>query len=231
MRAPASRQARATAARRVSIETTTSAPGQALDHRQDALQFLVGIDRPRARPRRLAADIDDVGALRNETQAIVDGLRWVEAFAAVGKRVRRHIDDRHDPRAIEGDAGEACRQTPGCGSGLAPGDGPAPWPELVGTEARRRRSAGAGAAGVVAHDLLAAQDRADLVVAERLVLEQRLGDEVQVVEMVGQDLRALPSASSIRRRTSWSISWAVASETFCVWVTAWPRNTSCSLAW
>ena len=60
-----------------------SALGQALDHGQDALQFFVGIDRPRAGPRRLAADIDDVGALRNETQAIVDGLRWFEAFAAV----------------------------------------------------------------------------------------------------------------------------------------------------
>src|SRR4030095_16141614 len=47
---------------------------------------------------------------------------------------------------------------------------------------------GAGATGVVAHDLLIAQDLADLVVGERLVLEQRLGDAVQVLEMVGQDL-------------------------------------------
>ena len=49
--------------------------GQALDHGQDALQLFVGLDRPRAGTRRLAADIDDVGTLRNETQAIVDGLR------------------------------------------------------------------------------------------------------------------------------------------------------------
>ena len=62
-----------------------SALGQALDHGQDALQFFVGIDRPRARPRRLAADIDDVGTLRNETQAIVDGLRWVRG---VRRRLR-----------------------------------------------------------------------------------------------------------------------------------------------
>jgi len=57
--------------------------GQALDHGQDALQLFVGIDRPRTGARRLAADIDDVGALRNETQAIVDGLRGFQAFAAI----------------------------------------------------------------------------------------------------------------------------------------------------
>ena len=57
--------------------------GETRDHGQDALQLLVGFDRPRAGTGQLAADIDDVGALRNETQAIIDGLRWFEAFAAV----------------------------------------------------------------------------------------------------------------------------------------------------
>jgi hypothetical protein len=60
-------------------------PRQALDDRQDTVQFFVGFDRPRSGPRRLAPDIDDVSALRNKTQAIVNGLRGVEAFAAIGK--------------------------------------------------------------------------------------------------------------------------------------------------
>jgi len=46
-------------------------------------QFLLDRRRLRARPGRFTADIDEVGALRNETQAIVDGLRCIEAFTAV----------------------------------------------------------------------------------------------------------------------------------------------------
>src|SRR4030095_3531270 len=57
---------------------------------------------------------------------------------------------------------------PAAARGLRPAPGPPP-------------------ASIVAHDLLATQDRADLVVAERLVLEQSLGDEMQVLKMVGQD--------------------------------------------
>ena len=232
MRAPASRPARATEARRVSIETTTSCrarPSTTGRMRRSSSSGDVGCEPGRV---ELAPDIDDVGALGNKTQAIFDGLRGVEAFTAVGKGIGRHVDDRHHlTRAIE----RRGRRKPAVKRPAAARDWRRPAP---GLGAGRHRGAattvgtGARAAGIVAHDLLAAQDRADLVVAQRLVLEQRLGDRVQVVEMRRSgSCRALPSASSIRRRTSWSISCAVASETFWVCVTAWPRKTSCSFAW
>ncbi len=58
-------------------------PGQALDHGQDAPQLILWRGRLRARPGRLATDIDDVGTFCDEAQAIVDGPRGVEAFTAV----------------------------------------------------------------------------------------------------------------------------------------------------
>src|SRR6266851_3709683 len=205
--------------------------GQALDDRQDALQFLIRCGRPRAGARGLATDIDDVGALRNKTQAIVDGLRGVEVLSAVGEGIGCDVQDRHQPDAVERKAGEGRRQTPGCGSGLAPPGAPVPWPELVGTEARRRRSEPVPAPPVSSRTTFS--PRRTVPISSLLSVSyssSALAIRCRSSRRSVRIWRALPSASSIRRRTSWSISWAVASETFCVWVTAWPRNTSCSFA-
>ena len=50
-----------------------SRAGQRLDDRQDAREFLVGGDRLGAGPRRLAADVDEVGAVGLHPQRRVDG--------------------------------------------------------------------------------------------------------------------------------------------------------------
>ena len=57
-------------------------------------------------PRALAADVEDVGALVRQPQRVRDGgLRHPEA-AAVGEAVGRDVDDAHDARLVERQAGE-----------------------------------------------------------------------------------------------------------------------------
>ena len=75
------------------------APAQALEHRRDAPQLLVGRQRRRAGPRRLAADVDDVGAVRDHRERVGDRDVGIESRAAVGERIRRDVDDAHDERA------------------------------------------------------------------------------------------------------------------------------------
>ncbi len=72
---------------------------QRCDDRQHASQFLAGVDGLGAGPRRLAANIQNVGAVGNHLQAIVDCSRGVESPSAVGEGVRRDVDDPHDERA------------------------------------------------------------------------------------------------------------------------------------
>mmetsp|Transcript_11602 Transcript_11602/g.36911 ORF Transcript_11602/g.36911 Transcript_11602/m.36911 type:complete len:475 (-) Transcript_11602:46-1470(-) len=66
-----------------------------LDERDDATRLCVGVDRRRAGPRRLAADVDDVDAIIDES---VDVREQVLA-PAVAERVRRRVDDAHDRRS------------------------------------------------------------------------------------------------------------------------------------
>ena len=54
-----------------------------LDHRQDAAAFLRRIEWLRARPRRFAADIQQVGPVRHHLNASLDGARRIEQHAAV----------------------------------------------------------------------------------------------------------------------------------------------------
>src|SRR5690348_4724418 len=54
------------------------------------------------------------------------------------------------------------------------------------TPARRRLGRLFERGSGIAHDLLAADDAADLVGGERLELEQALGDGMQIVDMAGQ---------------------------------------------
>ena len=51
-------------------------------------------------PRRLAADVEDVRALVDHPQPVVDRRAGIEAHAAVGKRIRRDVEDPHDERAL-----------------------------------------------------------------------------------------------------------------------------------
>ena len=72
---------------------------QPFQHRQHPAQFLGFVNGRCPRPRRLAADIEDVGALLHHAERIRHRAGRIEALAAIGKRVGRDVDDRHDERA------------------------------------------------------------------------------------------------------------------------------------
>ena len=73
---------------------------QRLEHRPHARQLDLGCNGQRARPRRLAADVEDVRAAREQRLAMLDGARRIEEGAAVGEAVGRDVDDAHDPRRL-----------------------------------------------------------------------------------------------------------------------------------
>ena len=105
----------------------------------------------------------------------------------------------------------------------------------AGWRARRRhRGARLGRAGAVLAaadaDRLAADERADLVGRERLVFEQPLGDDMQLVDMFGNDRPRRRLAAFDQPADSSSITLAVASERFLRCVTEWPRKTSSSFS-
>ena len=67
------------------------------------------LDLLEAGPRRLAADVEDVGALRLETQPLRDRRLDVRAQAVAREGVGRHVDDAHDEGARAPDERRACR--------------------------------------------------------------------------------------------------------------------------
>ena len=69
-----------------------------LDHRQHAPQLFVGSDRLGIGPRAFAADVEQVGAVGDQLQGVRDGRVAIEELAAVGKAVRRDVDDAHHQR-------------------------------------------------------------------------------------------------------------------------------------
>ncbi len=78
---------------------------QRCDHRQHPRLLRFGIDRAGARPGRFAANIDDRGALRLHREGRLDRRIAVGEQAAVGKTVRRDVDDTHHNRlGAEGEA-------------------------------------------------------------------------------------------------------------------------------
>ena len=74
--------------------------GQAADDGDDPAQFLVLVDPGGAGAGGLAADVDEVGALGDEVEAVLDGGRGVEPAAAVGEGVGGDVDDSHDRAAV-----------------------------------------------------------------------------------------------------------------------------------
>ena len=73
---------------------------QCADHGHDAAKLLLHVDRLGIRPGALAADIEDVGALGGQPQAVLHGGVGVETVPAVGKTVRRDVDDAHQQRQL-----------------------------------------------------------------------------------------------------------------------------------
>lgn len=92
---------------------------QSPDDRDDPAQLLALVDAGRAGTGRFAADVDQVGAVGHQAQAALDGGGRVESAAAVGERVRGHVDDSHDRAAVpvgqslDGPGGWG--RCPGCG--------------------------------------------------------------------------------------------------------------------
>ena len=104
-------------------------------------------------------------------------------------------------------------------------------PALVGTDARRRRSGLEPAPPVSSRTTFSPRRTVPLSSLLSVSYSSKAWAIVcRSSRRSVRIVRARPSASSIRRRTSWSMICAVASETFCVCVTACPRKTSCSLA-
>ena len=114
--APASIAARATRRlARVDRDRHGDLRRQPLDHRQHAAQLFVGVDRLGIRPRAFAADVEQVGAVGDQLQCMLDGRIGVEKLPAVGKAVGRDIDDAHHqrpPRKRRACACEAATELP-----------------------------------------------------------------------------------------------------------------------
>jgi hypothetical protein len=70
-------------------------PRQRLDHRQCSAALFIERDRLRTRPRRFAADVEDIGAFSDERAPM--RYRGVRAGvkAAIGERIGSHVDDTH----------------------------------------------------------------------------------------------------------------------------------------
>ena len=100
--APARIACAATSALTVSIEIGTSvACASRVDHRQHPLELDLERHRVGARPGRLPADVEQVGAVGGQLQAVGDRGVGVEERAAVRERVGGHVDHAHHGRGGE----------------------------------------------------------------------------------------------------------------------------------
>ena len=124
--APAATACSATAARIVSTLTSDACRGQFADHGEHPAQLLGLVDPGGARAGGLAADVDQVGALGDQVEAVLDGDVRVEPPPAVGERVGRDVHHAHDRAAVP------LRQSDGSGR------------TLLGTHAPQRRRYGSG---------------------------------------------------------------------------------------
>ena len=70
-----------------------------LEHRDDASELLVHGDRMRARPRRLAPDVDDRSTLGGQALGMGDGRGRVLECPPVREGVGSHVHDAHHRRA------------------------------------------------------------------------------------------------------------------------------------
>ena len=70
--APAATAARATCGLVVSIDRRTPSGAKRFDHRHDARQFGLGVDRVGARASGLATDVEHVGAFGGQLSTVFD---------------------------------------------------------------------------------------------------------------------------------------------------------------
>ena len=75
--------------------------GERLHDRQHAARLGVGIDRGETGTGRLAADVDDIGAIVEHLEAVRDCGVGVEVLATVAEGIGRDVEDAHDARAVE----------------------------------------------------------------------------------------------------------------------------------
>ncbi len=68
------------------------------DDGHDSAPLLRRVDGIRARPRRLAADVEQVGAVGDQLPGAGDGGGRIQELPAVAERVGRHVDDAHHQR-------------------------------------------------------------------------------------------------------------------------------------
>lgn len=71
-----------------------------VEYGQNAIEFLLGRNSERARPRGFAADVEDVRTGAFHLKRVLDGAARIEKFAAVGEAVRRDVENAHDERAL-----------------------------------------------------------------------------------------------------------------------------------
>ena len=88
---------------------------EGLDHRHDAIDFLLHADCRRTRSRRLAADVDDGGALLDHAQSGRDRGLPFEVLAAVREGVWRDVENAHDGGDVEGQRSIAAAEQHGEG--------------------------------------------------------------------------------------------------------------------
>ena len=100
MQAPAATAAAMTSSLLVSMEMATSSDA--------AMRSMTGTTRSRSigastpsepGPRRFPAHIDDGGALRHHLRRALERRLDAGIAAAVGERIRRHVENAHDDRA------------------------------------------------------------------------------------------------------------------------------------
>jgi hypothetical protein len=86
--------------RRVHGDHNTRQFSQSFDDRDDALQLLCRAHHFAARPRRFAADVDDVRALRQHFLGMREGTFEIAKLPAVTETIRRDVQDAHHKRAL-----------------------------------------------------------------------------------------------------------------------------------
>ena len=108
MSAPAAAARRITSALRVSMEISASVrprrPSMTGMTRRSSSSTGTASEPGRV---RLAADVENVGAFLGESQPVRDGRLRRRVQPAIGEAVRRDVDDAHDARPVERQAGEA----------------------------------------------------------------------------------------------------------------------------
>jgi hypothetical protein len=73
-------------------------PSGALDHRDNPLDLLLGRDRRTVGDPGFTTDVDQIGAFGQQRLCARNALLERLSLAGVGERVRRRVDDPHQPR-------------------------------------------------------------------------------------------------------------------------------------